>query len=110
MSSPTAVSAPSAKVISQIPQGGLLATVEVTDRSGAVAQYNVVVAGHHLMKIPAAELDTYLQCRGLLVSDHPDEAMALAKPLATGSVSVTTGKNVDTRNWAAKWAAGEFRV
>lgn len=110
MSSPTSstTSTPSAKVVSQVPQGGLVATLEVTGRSGATAQYNVVVAAHHLSRIPAAELDTYLQCRGLLVSGHPDEAMALAKPLATGALGSTPQE--DTRNWAAKWAAGDFRV
>lgn len=87
-------------------QDGIMAYISVIDgiQSQELAVY---VSPYTANSIPSAELNDYLHARALLGTGHHEAAIALATTLSAGSAS--TAPNVpDTRNWAAKWIAGEI--
>ena len=87
-------------------QGGLMAYATVTD--GTTSQdLAVFVSSGTVNTIPSAEMDTYLQARALLGEGHRDAALALVKPMATGTAPASS-QQADTRNWAALWVAGQI--
>lgn len=67
------------------------------------ATFSVVVSAQTLAAVPSDEQSSYVQARALLASGDASGATDIVTPYATGSAGPP-----DTRNWAAKWLAGQI--